>query len=87
MSLVRIDLAKGHPEGFGRAVGEIVCRAMMSEVSVPIDDKFQIITTHEATEINIPASYLEIEYSPGIIFNIRSEKFKNRGTRAGAQLL
>ncbi len=68
MPLVRIDLAKGHPEGFGRAVGEIVYRAMLSEIAVPIDDKFQIITNHEATEINIPASYLGIEYSPGIIF-------------------
>ena len=68
MPLVRIDLAKEHPEGFGRAVGEIVYRAMLSEIAVPIDDKFQIITTHEATEINIPASYLGIEYSPGIIF-------------------
>ena len=43
MPLVRIDLAKGHPEGFGRAVGEIVYRAMLSEIAVPIDDKFQII--------------------------------------------
>jgi hypothetical protein len=68
MPLVRIDLAKGHPEGFGRAVGEIVYRAMLSEIAVPIDDKFQIITTNEATEINIPASYLGIEYSPGIIY-------------------
>lgn len=68
MPLVRIDHAQGHPEGFGRAVGEIVYRAMMEEISVPVDDKFQIITTHQANEINISKSYLGIEYTQGIVF-------------------
>jgi 4-oxalocrotonate tautomerase len=68
MPLVRIDHAQGHPEGFGRAVGEIVYRAMMEEISVPADDKFQIITAHQANEINIPKSYLGIEYTQGIVF-------------------
>jgi phenylpyruvate tautomerase PptA (4-oxalocrotonate tautomerase family) len=68
MPLVRIDFAAGQPEGFGRAVGEIVYRAMLTEISVPADDKFQIITSHAATEINIPTSYLGIEYTPGIVF-------------------
>lgn len=68
MPLVRIDIAKNHPTGFGRAVGEIVYRAMLSEINVPADDKFQIISTHEADELNIPKSYLGIEYTPGIVF-------------------
>jgi phenylpyruvate tautomerase PptA (4-oxalocrotonate tautomerase family) len=41
---------------------------MLSEISVPADDKFQIITTHETSELNIPTSYLGITYSPGIVF-------------------
>jgi phenylpyruvate tautomerase PptA (4-oxalocrotonate tautomerase family) len=68
MPLVRIDVAKGHPAGFGRAVGEVVYRAMLSEINVPADDKFQIISTHEADELVMPKSYLGIEYSPGIVF-------------------
>ncbi len=68
MPLVRIDIGPGHPAGFGRAVGEIVYRAMTTEISVPADDKFQIISHHEATELNIPKSYLGIEYSEGIVF-------------------
>ena len=68
MPLVRIDHAKGQPEGFGRAVGEIIYRAMIEEISVPADDKFQIITTHQANEINIPKSYLGIEYTQVIVF-------------------
>ncbi len=68
MPLVRIDIGPGHPTGFGRAVGEIVYRAMTTEISVPADDKFQIITQHQATELNIPASYLGIEYTDRIVF-------------------
>jgi len=68
MPLVRIDIGPGHPAGFGRAVGDIVYRAMTTEINVPADDKFQIITAHEATELNIPVSYLGIAYSPGIVF-------------------
>ena len=68
MPLVRIDIGSGHPAGFGRAVGDIVYRAMTTEINVPADDKFQIISAHEATELNIPVSYLGIEYSPGIVF-------------------
>ncbi len=68
MPLVRIDVGPGHPAGFGRAVGDVVYRAMTTEINVPADDKFQIITAHDATELNIPASYLGIEYSPGIVF-------------------
>ncbi len=68
MPLVRIDIGPGHAAGFGRAVGDIVYRAMTTEINVPADDKFQIVTAHEATELNIPKSYLGIEYSPGIVF-------------------
>jgi phenylpyruvate tautomerase PptA (4-oxalocrotonate tautomerase family) len=68
MPLVRIDVGPGHPASFGRAVGDIVYRAMTTEINVPADDKFQIISAHEATALNIPKSYLGIEYSAGIVF-------------------
>ncbi len=68
MPLVRIDIGPGHEPGFGRAVGDIVYRAMLSEISVPADDKFQIISQHQADEINIPTSYLGIDYSDRIVF-------------------
>ena len=68
MPLVRIDIGPGHPADFGRAVGDIVYRAMLSEINVPADDKFQIISAHQASELVVPHSYLGIEYSPGIVF-------------------
>ena len=68
MPLVRIDHANTHPAGFGKAVGEIVYRAMIEVINVPADDKFQIITTHEGSELNVAHSYLGIEYSANIVF-------------------
>lgn len=68
MPLVRIDHGKHHPAGFGQAVGDIVYRAMVEEINVPADDKFQIISSHEARELNVAPSYLGIEYSADIVF-------------------
>ena len=68
MPLVRIDHGKSHPAGFGKAVGEIVYRAMIEVINVPVDDKFQIITTHDGSELNVAHSYLGIEYSANIVF-------------------
>ena len=68
MPLVRIDLSKKYPESFAQQVGDIVYNVMREQIHVPEDDKFQIITRHDASEFNIPKSYLGIDYSEGIIF-------------------
>ena len=67
MPLVRIDLNKSYSSDISKKIGEIVYAAMEQEINVPKDDKFQIITRHDASEINIPDSYLGIKYTPGII--------------------
>ncbi|OZA10477.1 MAG: tautomerase family protein [Polynucleobacter sp. 24-46-87] len=41
---------------------------MLKHINVPADDKFQVITRHDANELVVPKSYLGIEYSQGIIF-------------------
>lgn len=68
MPLVRIDLSKQYPQTFALQVGDLVYQAMRDQINVPEDDKFQIITRHDSAELNIPKSYLGIEYSEGIIF-------------------
>lgn len=68
MPLVRIDLSKKYSESFALQVGDIVYNQMREQINVPEDDKFQIITRHDSAELNIPKSYLGIEYSEGIIF-------------------
>ena len=67
MPLVRIDLNKSYNAENSKKIGEIIYRAMEQEISVPKDDKFQIITKHDDTELNIPESYLEIKYTNKIV--------------------
>ena len=67
MPLVRIDLNKSYTQESSKQIGEIVYSAMEEEINVPKDDKFQIITRHETSELNIPDSYLGIKYTEGLI--------------------
>ena len=67
MPLVRIDLNKSYSQDISKKIGDIVYTTMEQEINVPKDDKFQIITRHDSSEINIPDSYLGIKYTSGII--------------------
>jgi 4-oxalocrotonate tautomerase len=67
MPLVRIDFVKGRPEGFGKMAGEIVYEAMRATISVPENDKFQVITEHPTGGINHANAYLGVNYSDGLV--------------------
>ena len=67
MPLVRIDLNKSYNSDDSKKIGELVYRAMEEEIRVPKDDKFQIITKHDTSELNIPDSYLGIKYTDKIV--------------------
>jgi phenylpyruvate tautomerase PptA (4-oxalocrotonate tautomerase family) len=67
MPLVRIDLMKGKPEGFGKKVGAVVYRAMMETINVPAKDNFQLITEHDRNGLIYDASYLDIARTDGVI--------------------
>jgi phenylpyruvate tautomerase PptA (4-oxalocrotonate tautomerase family) len=58
---------KGKPAGFGRRAGEIVYRAMVDTINVPLNDNFQIITEHDAGGLIYDAGYLGIPRTDGII--------------------
>lgn len=68
MPLVRIDLSANSAESLGPAIGTLVYQAMTEVISVPANDKFQIISRRASNDLVYPASYLGIEYSPGIVF-------------------
>ena len=68
MPFVRIDLGKQYTAGEAQTIGDIVYQAMIGNINVPADDKFQVITMHDVNELVIPRSYLGIEYSRGIVF-------------------
>lgn len=68
MPLVRIDIRKGHPAGFGRRIGEMVYRTMADTINVPPHDHFQVIAEHDADGLVYDPEYLGIARSDGIVF-------------------
>lgn len=68
MPFVRVDLVRGKPAQYRKAVGEIVYQAMTDLFDVPDGDKFQVITEHAPEELNVTPTYLGIRYSPDIVF-------------------
>jgi 4-oxalocrotonate tautomerase len=69
MPLVRIDVSKNASSSLIRAISEAVYQAMVEIAKVPMHDKFQIITRHEADEMIYPTEgYLGATYSADIIF-------------------
>lgn len=68
MPFVRIDLAKGKPPEYRKAIGDIIYNAMTETINVPKDDKFQVITEHAQEDLNHAQSYLGIAYSEDIVF-------------------
>ena len=68
MPLVRIDLRRGKPESYRKALGEIVYQAMRETIDVPENDKFVIVTEHAVDELNVSADYLGSRFSGDIVF-------------------
>ncbi len=68
MPLVRIDVLQTRPEGFAEQVGDVVYRAMMSELNVPPADNFRVATSHPAGGLTYDPNYLGIERTDGIVF-------------------
>ncbi|KQP31665.1 4-oxalocrotonate tautomerase [Methylobacterium sp. Leaf104] len=68
MPLVRIDLNRSAPPDRARIVGDVVYAAMRAVANVPENDKFQIVTRHEAGEIVAPeAGYLGVTYTDDLV--------------------
>jgi phenylpyruvate tautomerase PptA (4-oxalocrotonate tautomerase family) len=62
MPLVRISHRAGVPDAYRQALSDGVQEAMASTISVPVDDRFHILTEHAAGLI-FDAHYLGIERS------------------------
>ena len=64
MPLVRIDLPQAIAPERRALIGDIVYDTMVEVLSVPTDDKFQIITAHDNQTLRIDPTYLDIARSP-----------------------
>ena len=68
MPLVRIDLLKGKPESYRAALSEVVHRALTESISVPAEDRFQVIAEHDPANFIFARHYLGIERTNDCIF-------------------
>jgi 4-oxalocrotonate tautomerase len=67
MPLVRIDLRRGKPAAYKKAVCDAIYRAMTETFTVPKDDRFMIVSEHDAENFVHADSYLGIAYSEDLV--------------------
>lgn len=67
MPLVRIDIVTGRTAAQRRSLGDAVHRALVEALAIPAQDRFQVITEHEANELVYDPAYLGIPRSDGIV--------------------
>jgi 4-oxalocrotonate tautomerase len=67
MPLVRIDLRRGKPAGYGKAICDGVYRAMRETFNVPEDDRFMLVTEHDADGFIYARSYLGITHTDDLV--------------------
>jgi 4-oxalocrotonate tautomerase len=60
MPLVRISLREGKTEGYKKALGDGVHRALVEAMDAPVQDRFQVITEHPASGLVYDPTYLGI---------------------------
>ena len=68
MPLVRISLRRGKPAAYRRAIADGVHRALVDAIGIPADDRFQVISEHDADGLIYDANYLGIARSDDIVF-------------------
>lgn len=67
MPLVRISFLEGKPESYLQKAADAVHRAMVETISVPAQDRFQIITEHTKSHFIYDPAYLNIRRSDDLI--------------------
>jgi 4-oxalocrotonate tautomerase len=68
MPLVRISLRQGKTPEYRHQIGDGVHRAMVDAINVPPQDRFQVITEHQADGLIYDPSYLGINRTDDVIF-------------------
>jgi phenylpyruvate tautomerase PptA (4-oxalocrotonate tautomerase family) len=67
MPLTTIALRKGKSADYRRAVADSVHRALVEAVGIPEDDRFQIVTEHEADGLIYDRGFLGIPRTDDIV--------------------
>jgi 4-oxalocrotonate tautomerase len=61
MPLVRIDLRRGMPREYRQALADGVYEAMRESIGIPENDRFILVSEHDAENLSYDRHYLGIE--------------------------
>jgi len=67
MPLVRISLLAGRPEAHKRKVSDAIHRALVETISIPAQDRFQVITEHAKADFIYDPQYLNIRRTDELV--------------------
>ena len=67
MPLARIDVPRGRTAAFRRTGGDVVYESMLDTLKVPANDRFQVISEHDAQDLLLDRSYLGVQRSSACI--------------------
>ncbi len=67
MPLVRIDLRRGKSASYRTALGDGVYRALRETFNVPENDRFVLVTEHDADNFIHANNYLGVAYSDDLV--------------------
>jgi len=71
MPLVRISLHAGQSPEYKLQLGDCVHRALVETMNAPADDRFQVITDHDAAGLIYDPHYLVIDRTDGLVIRFR----------------
>jgi 4-oxalocrotonate tautomerase len=67
MPLVRISLRRGKPAPYRKAIRDSIYAAMRESFAVPQDDRFMLVSEHEAGDFDYDAHYYGIDRSDDLV--------------------
>ncbi len=68
MPLARIDLMKGKSVEYRQTVGDVVYTAMVEELKIPVNDRFQVIAEHDPDNFIFDKNFWDITRTEDLIF-------------------
>lgn len=83
MPLVRVSLLRGKPRAYRAAILDNIYEALRERFNVPEDDRFMVLTEHDADELVFSRSYMGIARSDDFVLiqltvsNTRTQEQKN----------
>jgi 4-oxalocrotonate tautomerase len=67
MPLIRVDLRRGKPAAYRKAILDGIYQAMLSAFEVPVDDRFMVISEHDEPNFSYSKSYLGISHTDDLV--------------------